>query len=129
MEKKKYDYVGEFFDGFACVELSDKWGFINEKGEEITSIKYDSVDYFINGFAEVKLTNKYGFINEKGEEIIPCIYDWGETSTLIDYLPIIEGSNKKDVLSSLFDELFDYAWSLAQTPDEYAKLNEIKERI
>ena len=73
--KKKYDFVGIFIDGFAHVQLNNKWGFINKTGEEITEIKYDSIYYFHNGYAIVVLNGKYGVIDEVGNEIIECIYD------------------------------------------------------
>lgn len=73
---KKYNEVHNFSEGFAKVELNGKWGFINQKGEEIIPLKYDNVEHFSEGFAIVKLNGKYGFINKEGKKIIPIKYDY-----------------------------------------------------
>ena len=70
-----YDQVGYFYSGIAKVRLNNKFGFINEKGEEITEIKYERADEFSAGYAGVSLGGKWGFINAKGEEICKMIYD------------------------------------------------------
>jgi hypothetical protein len=74
--KDKYDWVGNFFDGRARVELNGKWGFMNEDGNEITPLKYDEVGDFYDGRTYVKLNGKYGFVDLQGNEIIPLKYDW-----------------------------------------------------
>ena len=75
---KYYDWKGMFFDGFAEVHLNYKYGYINEKGEEICEIKYDSIGYFYAGFAHVSIKFKHGYINDKGIEVVPCEYGYGE---------------------------------------------------
>jgi hypothetical protein len=73
---KNYDFVGDFKNGFARVELNLQFGFINEKGEEIVPVKYLNVWDFCNGFAKVESFKcKMGIINENGEEIVPTKYD------------------------------------------------------
>ena len=64
---KKYDYIGTFVEDFAKVELNGKYGFINQKGEEITPLKYDWASSFKEGFATIELNRKYGFINQDYE--------------------------------------------------------------
>ena len=68
----KYNYIGEFNDGLAMVfigklEMSiaesiyptkGKYGFINQKGEEIIPLKYDDAMSFSDGKAQVELNNK-----------------------------------------------------------------------
>ena len=62
--------------GLIKVEFDDKFGFINEKGEEVVPYKYDSAsDFSSNGLAIVRIDGQYGYINEKGEEVIPCKYE------------------------------------------------------
>lgn len=67
-----------YFDesGIAKVCVDEKWGFINNTGEEISAIKYDYVFFFSEDMARVLLNNKWGFINESGNEVIPLIYDF-----------------------------------------------------
>ena len=59
-----------FVNGFAGIELNDKWGYIDEAGKEICEIKYEDIGYFCNGFGQVQLNNKWGFIDETGKEVI-----------------------------------------------------------
>jgi len=97
--KNRYTFISQFVNGFAAVETNRKWGFIDEKGNEICPIKYamtyrgniidkiHDIRYFHEGVATVALplgeiicgknkykTLRYGYINTKGEEVCPCIY-------------------------------------------------------
>ena len=93
MGNKKYDYVSKYYSGFAAVRIGYKWGFIDEKGNEICPIKYEFPDNkklgtFWEGFAVVGATNGkfvevcgikceclgFGYINTQGEEMCPFIY-------------------------------------------------------
>lgn len=56
------------------VNLGYKFGFINEKGEEVIPLIYDDADDFENGFCRVRLGTKFGIINTKGEEVVPVKY-------------------------------------------------------
>ena len=69
-KKDEYDELTPYRD-----EKTGKWGYLNERGKKIISIKYDSADDFVEGLAKVKLNEKYGCINEKGKEIIPLMYE------------------------------------------------------
>ena len=71
----KYDWVGYFSEGLACVNLNDKGGFIDQSGTEVIPCKYDGVKYSHEGLAAVELNGKCGFIDQSGTEIIPCKYD------------------------------------------------------
>ena len=68
--------VWAFSEGYAAVQLNDKWGFIDNTGREVIPPKYDNVWSFIEGFAAVKLNDKWGFIDKTGREVIPSKYDW-----------------------------------------------------
>ena len=93
MENKKYDYVSKYYSGFAAVRIGYKWGFIDEKGNEICPIKYEFPDNkrlgtFWEGFAVVGAPNGkfvevcgikceclgFGYINTQGEEMCSFIY-------------------------------------------------------
>ena len=62
----KFDWVGDFKDGFAIVALNDKYNFINTKGQLLSQQWFDGVDAFNEGFAIVWLNGKYNFINTEG---------------------------------------------------------------
>jgi len=71
-----YEYIGNFMGGFSRVKRNNKWGFVNEKGEEVGEIKYDLVGFFNSGFAPVMLNNKWGIIDATGKEICEVKYEW-----------------------------------------------------
>ena len=89
----KYETAYGFENGFACVEIDDKFGIINKKGKEITSIIYDNYISFSNdGFATVSLNNKLGLIDKNGNIIIPTIYD--EIGKTADGMIRVESNGK-----------------------------------
>ena len=66
-----YDYVSNFFEGFAGVKINGKgWNFINPQGELLWKEKkwFDDVYYFHEGFAIVKIEGRgWNVINTQGE--------------------------------------------------------------
>jgi len=74
-----YTSVWPFYEGLAVARKGDfftgKWGYINEKGEEVIPCIYDLAYHFSDGLAPVKRGGKMGFINKKGEVVIPFIYN------------------------------------------------------
>ena len=65
-----FNNVSGFHNGFAAVELNEKWNFINTRGELLCNKWFDYCSDFHNGFAKVVLNekyNKYNFINTRGE--------------------------------------------------------------
>ena len=75
------------------------------------------------------------------EELLDCVADATDTETQItsltmagmlmnqvldEALTIPAVSGRSEQLKA-FDELFNYAWNLAQYSEEYAKLNEIRD--
>ena len=71
----KYDWVSDFREGLAVVELNGKLGYINKSGKEIVPPKYDEAKFFHEGLAPVKLNGKWGYINKSGKEVVPPKYD------------------------------------------------------
>jgi|GEM_PF-3558895 len=73
----KYKEIGPYKEGLAPAQLRDgKWGFIDEKKNEVIPCKYDAVETFNNGFAiVVKGKGEYGVIDKSGKEVVPCKYD------------------------------------------------------
>lgn len=56
------------------MQLLNKYGFINEKGEKIIRCKFDDALDFSEGFAAVMLNGKWDYIDTKGNEVIPLKY-------------------------------------------------------
>ena len=67
--KKKYDEIRAYVEGFAAVRIGDKWGFIDEAGEEICEIRYDEVVDFNNKLAAVSKEGRVCYINTAGDEV------------------------------------------------------------
>ena len=68
----KYDYVGNFSNGYARVKLNNKWNFIDTQGKLVSPNQwFDGVGNFCSGYAKVKLNNKYNFIDTQGKLLSP----------------------------------------------------------
>ena len=68
-----FDYVGEFRDGFARVELNDKCNFINTDGEIISNQWFYRAGDFRYGFAPVSLNGKGYSLRQDG---VLCDCKW-----------------------------------------------------
>ena len=68
----KYDVVGDFYNGYAHVELNYKYNFIDVQGNLVSPNQwFNSVGIFTNGYAWVRLNNKYNFIDTQGKLVSP----------------------------------------------------------
>lgn len=67
-------------------------------------------------------------VKNKIEEILLTEYQCIDYNTVDKLLDLFAVSGQSEQLKA-FDELFDYAWNLAQHSEEHAKLNEIRERF
>ncbi|MBE5813112.1 MAG: WG repeat-containing protein [Clostridiales bacterium] len=74
---KAQDEIFEFKEGLAPAYRTDirKWGYIDEKMNEVIEFKYDAAAPFYNGCAEVKINRRAGCIDKNGNIIIECKYD------------------------------------------------------
>lgn len=75
----KYDFVRDFHQGRAIVQLNQKWGVIDQNGGEIVPVEYDFIDYLPNSnfqyFLLVKDGTKYGYLDREGKTVIETNYD------------------------------------------------------
>ncbi len=76
-------------------DLPGKWGYFNEKGEQVIDFIYDDCESFENGVARVKLNNKWGVINKSGEVVIPIKYSELEKVKNFDLFKV-KRNNKTD---------------------------------
>ena len=78
--------------GVAAVQIGDKWGYINHRGEVVIKPQFDDAGKFSEGLAAVKISDKVGYINHVGEIIIePQFDDAGHFSEGDGRLPGVEG--------------------------------------
>lgn len=59
------------------VNVGERWGYINAKGEYIVNPSLDDAYPFSCGLAKIKRNGKVGYISPKGKEVIPSIYHDG----------------------------------------------------
>jgi hypothetical protein len=75
VELLKYQEFQERSFGRTGVMFQNKWGFLDENGNEIIPVRYDTVGAFYNDIALVMLNGKTGLIDRNGKEKIPVVYD------------------------------------------------------
>ena len=63
----EYDFIDEFVNGFAPVELDGEWNFINLEGQLLSEQWFDNARNFNEGVAAVKLNGKWNVINTEGQ--------------------------------------------------------------
>ncbi|MDD6889733.1 MAG: WG repeat-containing protein [Bacteroidales bacterium] len=69
------DLFPDFHEGMASVRYNGKYGFLNDKGDEVIPFKYDCAGHFNEGLAAVKSDGKWGFIDKADNIVIPFRYD------------------------------------------------------
>ena len=68
----KYDYVGDFYDGYATVELNNKWNSVDTQGKLFSPNQwFDDIGDFYDGYVRIKLNNKWNFIDTQGKLVSP----------------------------------------------------------
>lgn len=108
-ENLKYGDQGNFREGFAWVRTTKRhngyylYGFIDEKGKEITPLKYEWVSPFKNGMAKVYQDHKYGFIDTTGKEVIPLKYD--AIGEFLNGVTIVQIGGKQAFINKFGEEL------------------------
>lgn len=71
----KYEYVSQFYNGFAVVENNHRLcGLINTKLEEVLPCQYIDISNFSDELIVVQSPKGYGYFNKQGENVIPCKY-------------------------------------------------------
>lgn len=92
--KFTYDCIGTESYGLFEVNIDDKYGFINNKGQEIIPIIYDATGQtFSEGLTYIKSDSKYGMINNSDEIIIPIEYKSINNSS--ENLIVVQNSQKQ----------------------------------
>ena len=61
-----FDYIGDFYEGFAKVELNGKYNFIDQEAHLISNQWFDVITDFNEGFAEVGLNGKFYRLDTSG---------------------------------------------------------------
>jgi serine/threonine protein kinase len=67
--KLDYSWVSWFCEDLAVVKKAGKYGYVNQNGEIVISLKYSDARIFVNGRARVRLNNETFYINKKGKRV------------------------------------------------------------
>lgn len=95
-----YEQLYFFNDGFAAVNKSNKWGFVDmSSGNLSIPFEYDNIGIFVDGLAAVAKGNwtngfKWGFIDKNGKIVVPLEYDI--VSDFIEGLAFVAKGNLTD---------------------------------
>ena len=65
-----YDCAADFWEGFARVQLNNKWNFLNTKDKLISDTWFDWAWDFTDGRALVKLNGEQFYIDKQGKRIL-----------------------------------------------------------
>ena len=72
--------------------MNNKWGYINQVGNEIIPSVYEDAYSFVNEKACVQLNSKWGCIDRAGKEVLPFVYNTYKDIQNIIYMTRINRS-------------------------------------
>jgi hypothetical protein len=109
-----FDDFGDFVDGYAKVELNDKYNFINTDGKILSDKWFDYVDDFSEGYAAVDLNGKKNFINTDSKYLSDKWFD--EASNFQSGYAAVKLKEKCNFISTdneylsneWFDDIYDF---------------------
>ena len=109
-----YKKVRAFSNGLAPVFKDKLWGYINEKGEEVTPFVFRDAEIFSkDGLAPVKEKKLWGFIDKTGKIVIPAEY-----VITAGGLSIFSKDNLKGFYNGLARVKLDDKWGFINTKGE-----------
>jgi len=65
----------DFSEGFAAVQVGQKYGYINRTGAFVIPAQFDGVGGFRSGLSGVKVGGKWGYIDTAGKQVIAPQFD------------------------------------------------------
>ena len=99
----KYDFVDEFSEGLAVINLEGKVGYITKSADLKIKPQFDDGFSFENGFAVIELNGLFGLINRSGEYIVNPIYD--DLGNVNDGLFYFEKNEKIGFFNTIGEEV------------------------
>jgi|GEM_PF-1510341 len=97
-EGRSDDYFSEDL-AYVIDYETEKYGYINRKGELIIPFIYDNALDFKEGYASVEKGDKYGYIDKEGNIVIPFIYDYADSFS--EGLAVVEINGKYGLIDKL----------------------------
>jgi hypothetical protein len=114
----KYDDM-VFGNPLNAVEYNNKWGFINNKGQEVVATRYDSVGAFSEGMAQVAIGGKFGFVDSFGTEKITAKYtattpfQGGYSWVILNNKIGVIDQNEKEFVPIKYDQILGFSENMA----------------
>lgn len=129
-------YISE---GIACIELNDKFNFINVKNKKLLSPNqwFDYVYYFRNGLARVELNSKWNWIDTNGKRLNDewYYYVWdfsnGYSKVELDGKYNFINTNGKILSNQWYDDVenFENGYACVKLGEKYNFINTNGKRI
>ena len=66
LSKQWFDWIGNFYEGFAVARLNGKYNFINTEGQLLSNQWFDWAGNFNKGFAKVELNGMWYNLDTEG---------------------------------------------------------------
>lgn len=113
-----YQYVGKFVNSRAVVKKLNKYSYIDENGNELTTFKYENATDFINNYAKVKRDNKWAFINKECEQVTQFKYDKAENfengiaQVELEEKTSLINEKGEEIIPFLFEKIVQYSGNL-----------------
>lgn len=81
------DWVWNFSEGMAEVQVGDKWGYVDRTGRMLIRPQFQEARSFTQGLAAIKVDDRWGYVDRKGKVVIPPKFqEAGEFSE--DFAPV-----------------------------------------
>ena len=97
----KYDFVGNFYNGYARVELNNKYNFIDVQGNLVSPNQwFDGISDFYDGYARVKLNNKWNLIDTQGKLVSPNQWFDGVVDYFSNGYAMVKLNNKWNLIDT-----------------------------
>ena len=97
----KYDFVGNFYNGYARVELNNKYNFIDVQGNLVSPNQwFDWISDFHDGYARVKLNNKWNYIDTQGKLVSPNQWFDGVVDYFSNGYAMVKLNNKWNLIDT-----------------------------
>ena len=97
----KYDFAGNFYNGYARVELNNKYNFIDVQGNLVSPNQwFDWISDFHDGYARVKLNNKWNLIDTQGKLVSPNQWFDGVVDYFSNGYAMVKLNNKWNLIDT-----------------------------
>lgn len=118
----RFDWAGEFNDeGYAVVEIGDKYGIIDKSGKTIVPIEFDYAFNVENGMGVVYREEKFGAIDLTGKLVVPFEYEFLGSFDPLGYAPATKWG-QSGIINKRNDVIVQFDYLSALSKDGYSRV-------